>query len=172
MKYQKKIALCAIICAMNVLVLLFGAVLDVLDLTAAAVSMMLVAVVAIEIGGYYSWLSWGVTGVLAFFILPNKFPALLFLLLGYYPILREYFAHLPAVLSWVLKLLWFNAALTVMIWGVNSVLMLPDTGLVYSPVVYLVGNGVFVFLEVCFAILIRFYRMVLRRRLGLDRLFR
>ena len=32
MKYQKKIALCAILSALNVLVLLFGALLDVLDL--------------------------------------------------------------------------------------------------------------------------------------------
>ena len=58
MKYQKKIALCAILSALNVLVLLFGALLDVLDLTAGAISMLLVAIIYIEIKGYYPSVSY------------------------------------------------------------------------------------------------------------------
>ena len=145
MKYQKKIALCAILSALNVLVLLFGALLDVLDLTAGAISMLLVAIIYIEIKGYYPWLSWAVTTTLSFLILPNKAPALLFLLLGNYAILKFYFETLPRVFCWICKFAWFNIALTLLIFGMNQVLMLPDSGYSFSVLVYAVGNAAFLF---------------------------
>ena len=172
MKYQKKIALCAILSALNVLVLLFGALLDVLDLTAGAISMLLVSIIYIEIKGYYPWLSWAVTTTLSFLILPNKAPALLFLLLGNYAILKFYFETMPRVLCWICKFAWFNIALTLLIFGMNQVLMLPDSGYSFSVLVYAVGNAAFLFLDICFTILLRFYRTEVRRRLHLDRLFR
>ena len=99
--------------ALGVVLLALGAFVEVLDLSMAAIASLCVVFAVIELGGHYPYLVYGGISLLSLLLLPIKTPALLFLLFaGYYPILKAIFERrLPRALSWILKLVTFEAAL-------------------------------------------------------------
>lgn len=106
----RRLAICAVLCALGVVILWLGAVLDILDLTMAALAPVLVIYVVIEIGGFWPWLVYLVTGLLALLLLPQKLGAVFYLLCtGFYPIIKRWIeGRLPRFLGLVAKLLVFN----------------------------------------------------------------
>ena len=58
--------------ALGVVFMVLGAVVDVLDLTACAISSLLVVFVYLEIGSPYTWLVWMCTSLLSFVFFPGK----------------------------------------------------------------------------------------------------
>ena len=120
--------------ALGVVILYLGAIVEVLDLSLAALAPILVVYVAIELGGSWPWLVYLVTGLLALLLLPMKFGALVYLLFsGFYPMVKKWAEQkLPRLLSLVAKLGVFNLSLLVA-WGLLRVLALPlDFG--FSPI--------------------------------------
>jgi len=88
-KSTKRLTLCAVLTALGVVVLSLGSLLEVLDLSAAALAGMLVVIVVIEVGGPWPWLVWAATGFISL-LLPLKTAAVFYLIFaGYYPILKE-----------------------------------------------------------------------------------
>ena len=122
----KYLTVSAMLCALGVVVLGLGSLIEVLDLTFAVVASLLTVYAVIEIGGAYPWLIWIVTSVIALLLLPLKTPVLFYALLtGYYPIIKQKIerrmARLPA---WAIKLGVLAISLGI-IWGVMR-LFLPD----------------------------------------------
>ena len=114
------------LCALGVVMLGLGSVIEVLDLTFAIFTSLLTVYAVIEIGGIYPWMIWIVTSIVAFLLLPLKTPVLFYALLsGYYPILKQKIecrmARLPA---WGAKLGVLAISLS-LIWGVAK-LFLPE----------------------------------------------
>ena len=114
------------LCALGVVVLGLGSIVEALDLTFAVFASLLTVYAVIEIGGFYPWMIWIVTSVVALLLLPLKTPVLFYALLsGYYPILKQKIerkmARLPA---WILKLCVLAISIGA-IWGVSK-LFLPD----------------------------------------------
>ena len=108
-KKTRNTVLCAIIAALGAVVLMLGSVIDVLDLTAGALAGMLGVFVVLEVGGYWPWMTYGVTAVLSLLLLPNKFPALIFVLTGFYPALKQkkavsWASNLFTVFQWLIPL--------------------------------------------------------------------
>ena len=102
----KYLTVSAMLCALGVVVLGLGSIVEALDLTFAVFASLLTVYAVIEIGGIYPWMIWIVTSVVALLLLPLKTPVLFYALLsGYYPILKQKIerkmARLPA---WILKL--------------------------------------------------------------------
>ena len=114
------------LCALGVVMLGLGSIIEVLDLTFAIFTSLLTVYAVIEIGGFYPWMIWIVTSVVALLLLPLKTPVLFYALLsGYYPILKQKIerkmARLPA---WGLKFCVLAISIGA-IWGVSK-LFLPD----------------------------------------------
>ena len=122
----KYLTVSAMLCALGVVMLGLGSVIEVLDLTFAIFTSLLTVYAVIEIGGFYPWLVWIVTSLVALLLLPLKTPVLFYALLtGYYPILKQKIERkLARVPAWAVKMGVLAIALVV-IWGVMK-LFLPD----------------------------------------------
>ena len=75
-KRTKYLTVCAMLCALSVIILSLGSLIEVLDISVAVFASLLCIYAVIEIGGAYPWLVWLVTSVLALLLLPQKTPAL------------------------------------------------------------------------------------------------
>ena len=97
------IAASAMLSALGVVLIAAAALLDVLDLTMAALASLLTVFAVIEIGQFYPWLIFAVTGILSLILLPKNTGAYCYLLFfGYYPIIKSVFERkLPKPLAWL-----------------------------------------------------------------------
>ena len=168
--------LCAVIRALGVTVLMLGSIVDVLDLTAGALAGMLGIFTVLEVGSYWPWMTYGVTSVLSLLLLPNKFPAIIYVLTGFYPALKQKLERLPRVIAWVLKLLICNAVLTAAIFITSKLFLAVDLMLIpgLDPalnyiILYAAGNLVFVLYDIAMSRFITYYIFVLRDRLRIGK---
>ena len=112
------------LCALGVLILALGSVIEVLDLSVSVIASLLCVYAVIEIGGAYPWLIWIVTSIVSLLLLPAKTPVVFYVLLsGYYPILKEKLERLPRLPSYLLK--WGIATLSCLAIYAVSVLFMP-----------------------------------------------
>ena len=156
------------LCALGVVLLALGAVVEVLDLSASAIASLLVVYAVIELRGAYPWMIWLVTSIVAFLFLPLKTPVLFYAALaGYYPILKEKFEKKPTLLAWVLKL----SLLTLSLAAIYALLLLflPEA-LIGLEAWYLLAGlyatafVAFVLYDVCLTKLITLYFVKLQKR--------
>lgn len=128
-------------------------------LTAAAGLCPLAVVASIGVRG--GLLCWGGVSILALLFLPDKFCALLFVLLfGIYPVVKSVAERRKnRVTGWLLKLALFNASLTVLFVTMGAIMAasLPQIVGQSSWLLYLAGNAVFVIYDFGLTKLIGFY---------------
>lgn len=173
MKKSKKLALCAIMSALSVLILFAGAVIDVFSMTAAAAASLFTAVIMIEVGNPYPWLVWGVTSALSMILLPNKFPAIMyFVLCGIYPILKAEFERFHYLVGWTLKLSVFNISLILLITATKYIFYLNDSDLDFTIPVIVLGNLALILYDIALSRILLLYVIKLRKRLGLGNYFK
>jgi hypothetical protein len=104
--------MCAVLCALAVVMLGLGALIEVLDLTAAAAAALVLLPVLLCYGVKYAWLSYAVTALLGVLLMPQSLAAWMFAgLTGFYPIIKQRLDRLPRILSWAVKLLLLTAVL-------------------------------------------------------------
>ena len=76
--------------ALGVIILDIGSLIEVLDVSMAAIASLICILTVAEYGRIYAWMVFAATALAAMLVLPEKFtPSLYALLLGYYPILKE-----------------------------------------------------------------------------------
>jgi len=108
---SQKLSFSAIMCALGVVILLVGSIIELVDITMAAIASFLIIICMIELGGYMPWLVYAVTSALGFLLLPNKTVMMIYILFfGFYPILKNYFERLSPIFSWIAKFVVFNIA--------------------------------------------------------------
>jgi len=172
MKRSRNIALSAILCSLGVLFLYIGSMLEILDLTMGALASVIVIFAVIEIGGKSPYLIYAVTSILSVLLLPNKFPALLYVVFaGIYPILKEKFERLHFIISWILKLSVFNTSLLILIFFTKYLFHIPDTDMDFTWIVFGLGNVTFVLYDVAISKVITFYLIKIRSMLKLKNYF-
>lgn len=165
----KRLALCAILSGLSLAVLYIGALSGIFDLCAVIVGALCTAFTVLEIGGIYPWLTGAVTGVLCILLLPDKFVALEYIALGgLYPILKSFLERLGKLPSWVLKLVYFNCALTVCVLVSAYVLHSEEFTSAAWYILYGVGNVFFVIYDVALTSFISIYVLRLRKRLKIK----
>ncbi len=173
MKKTRKIAIAAILSALSVVILLFGSIITVLDMTAVALASLLIILAVIEIGGVYPYLIWLVSGVLSLLLLPDKFGAVLYFAFGgIYPIFKAMFERFHYIVAWVLKFSCFNVMLVIMIIVTAFVLGLPDTGLGFTLPVFALCNFTFFVYDIATTQLVTLYLVKFRKMLGLKNFFK
>ena len=116
----KKIALSAILSALGVIFLAIGSLIDVLDLSSAAIAGFVIVISVIEIQGKYPVLTYLVISVISALTLPNKLPAVFFIFFaGFYPIFKAYVERFHYIIAWIVKFSIFNVFLGIMILSVK-----------------------------------------------------
>ena len=167
-KRTKYLTVSAMLCALSVIILSLGSLIEVLDITTAVLASLLCIYAVIEMGGAYPWLIWPVTSTLALLLLPQKTPALFYALFaGFYPILKEKLEKLKNPISYILKLLVFHASLAAIVAGMK--LFFPadlDMGDFWwmPALLYLLCLVCFVMYDFALTKLITFYLIRLRQR--------
>lgn len=118
------------------------------------------AVVA-SVGVKSGLLCWGGVSVLALLLLPNKFCALLFVLLfGIYPVIKSEAERMKQqAFGWVLKLAVFNLSITVLWFAMGALIAasLPQILVDNRVLFYCAGSIVFVVYDLGLTKLIQFY---------------
>ena len=157
------------LCALSVIVLGLGAVIEVLDISVAVIASLFVVYAIIEIGGAYPWLIWIVTSIIALLLLPLKTPVLFYALLtGYYPILKQKIerrmARIPA---WIAKMGVFVLSLAVIVavaWLFAPALLETTGGWIMVVATLVLGVFAFVLYDFCLTRLITLYFAKLQKR--------
>ena len=176
----KKIALSAILSASGVIFLLFGSLIEVLDLSAAALAGFIVVIAVIEIRGKYPVLIYFTVSLISLLILPNKLPAVFFILFGgIYPLFKAQFERRHPAVAWALKFSMFNVILWLLIFFVRLLTMRglielrEDIGFLktFEILVFLVANFAFLLYDIAMTRAINLYLIKIRRLLKLENYF-
>jgi hypothetical protein len=164
-KGASRVALGGILAALSLLLLFLSALLPTGRMAMVAVAGLVPAAGVVSGGLACGFLSYGAAGLLGLLLLPDKGCALLYaVFFGLYPMVKSAVERLRKLpLELLLKLLFFNAALTVLLFGFSALLLplLPEH-LQGNLVIYLVGNGAFLLYDYGFSKLITYYAARLR----------
>ena len=140
----KRIALCGVVSALSVVILLLGAVLGLGIYLAPMIAGSLLIPVGYRCGRKYHVMLWLVVSALAFLLVPEiEEDLMFFLLFGCYPILYPKLNSLPKGPRIVLKLLIFNVVFIALELLITLILVPETVGSAYFFVLILLGNVMF-----------------------------
>ena len=169
----KKLTVSAMLCALGVVLMGVGAVIEVLDLSTAALASLLCIYAVIELGGIYPWMLWLGTSILALILLPLKTPALFYtFFLGYYPMLKAILEKkFRGFLCWILKLIAFHVAIGAMVllaWAFIPALLEIEGADWQYPLLYLLSLVCFFVYDLALTRMITVYLHKLHHRLKIK----
>ena len=167
----KRIAISAMLSALGVVILYIGSVIEVLDISMAVIASMFAIFAVIEYGAGFAWSIYAITGVLSALLLPNKFPAVMYILFfGFYPIIKERIERLrKKTLEWILKEVVFNLCLVLLMLVGNYFLMIDiKEWMAVEIAFFLLANATFVIYDIALTRLISFYFFKLRGKFKLK----
>ena len=108
----RRVATCGVFCALAVVMLGLGAVIEVLDVTASAAAALILLPVLLCYGKKYGWLAYAVTATLGVLLMPQSLAAWMYAgLTGFYPMVKMKLDRLPRLLGWLIKLALLTAVL-------------------------------------------------------------
>ena len=169
-KATRRLAVSAVLAALGVVLLLLGSLVQVLDLSMAAIASLLAVFAVIEIGGKYPILIYLVTSVLSLLLLPVKTAALIyFVFAGYYPILKAVLeGRLARPVAWLFKIVIFCSAVALGLFAAGK-LFLMDLSWIFANWWFLLCLlPVFVLYDIALTRLISAYLRKWRTRLRLP----
>ena len=109
------VALCGLLAAVAVAVMALGTIIPVGTFCCPALAGLLLVPVLDLYGGGLALAWYGAVGILSLLLAPDREAALVFLFLGYFPILKPCFRRIRPKALWIpAKLLLFNAAVAVL----------------------------------------------------------
>ena len=164
MKSGQKIALCGVMSALSLMMMMMTGLVPAADYSLPAIAGVALFPVTAELGRRWGFLCWGAVSLLSVFLAPMKESALLFVVfLGYYPTLKSLLENgRGRAAEWALKLLCFNGAIggtvgaVTYFWGIQLfdwALPVPAA----LAIVMAVLNAVFVLYDVALTRLITAY---------------
>ena len=173
MRQTKKLTLSAMTVALGTVFMVLGAVFEVFDLTAAALSAVLVAFVYIELGSPYTWLVWLCTTLTTFLFYQHSPMWFMYLVLfGIFPILKGYIERLVRPLWLPIKLVFGNLAFLLLVFGVKLITGLPFvdpneaffgiSGKALYIITWVLFNAAFVAFDFFLTVMVRYYLTNLR----------
>lgn len=164
-KSASRTALGGVLAALSLLLLYLATLMPSGRIGMVAVAGLVPAAGVVSGGLAAGFLCYGAAGLLALLLLPDKGCALLYaIFFGLYPMVKsaiERVRKLP--LELLLKLAFFNAVLSVLLFGFSSLLFPFLPAFLQSPLpIYLVGNVVFLLYDFGFSKLITYYAARIR----------
>lgn len=177
MKLTKKLTFSAVSVALGIVFMLLGYFLEMLDLTAAAMSSLVMVFVYLEVGHPYTYGVWIITSLLAFLFYQGSLLWIeYFLVFGIYPIIKGYIERLPRW-SWIpLKLLFGGVACVAFALFSHFVLAMPIIAEgeallgVSGTALYIIFGVVLLLAFICYDlfinVMVRFYLEKIRPKLA------
>ncbi len=170
-RQTRLLALSALFVALSVVVLYLGCFLEVVDLTVAAIASLLVVLAVIELREGYAIMIWLATSILSLMLLPSKFIAVEYAcFMGCYPLIKALSERLPTVLSWVIKIVFVNLALGILVVLGHFVFGYPIESAWMLVATFLLATFTGVVFDIALTKLITLYFARLRKSLRIDRL--
>ena len=173
-RHTQAVALCGVLGALAVAVMLLGAVLPIALYIAPMFAGLLVLVVREECGTRMAWTMYAAVSLLGVLFVPDKEVVFTFIFIaGYYPLVKPRLDALcPLVLRLSAKLLLFNGSVLVM-YGILMLLFFPSwmqmqwnmAELLFTGVILLLGNAAFFLYDKAVVNLLRAYRLLWQPRL-------
>lgn len=160
-----RVALGGVLTALSLLLLYLAALAPSGRLGVVALAGLVPAVGVISGGLATGIFCYAACGILGLLLLPDKGCALMYMiLLGLYPVLKSLIERLRnLVLELALKLVFFNAVLSVLVFGFSTLLFPFLPQLLQKPLlIYLVGNAVFLVYDFGISKLLTYYAARLR----------
>lgn len=163
----RRLAMGAMLAALGVVLLVFGTVIDVLSLTAAALAAIPLYIALREMGYRRATLVYLVTAVLSVLLFPQSEAALSYaLLLGLYTLLKMPIERVHRYAAIPLKLLFFNVTFTLIELVGIFLFSIPPLAWELYAVTYLVGNVAFLLYDFVLDRMIILYEARLRARIA------
>lgn len=159
------VALGGVLTAVSLLLLYVAALSPSGKLGIVALAGLVPAVGVISGGLAVGFACYAATGILGVLLLPDKGCAVLYLvLLGLYPVLKSLIERLrKLVLELILKLVFFNAVLSVLVYIFSALLFPFLSQQLQNPLlIYLVGNVVFLVYDFGMSKLLTYYAIRIR----------
>ena len=164
-KKSKAVATSGVLSALTVVILLLGSLIELLDLSAAAMASLVVMVALIELGVGYAVGVYAAAAVLSVLLFPKTATIVFAAFVGYYPIVKVYLDRIkPKFLQYAVKLLLFNAFLFGILWVLKQLLGAGNDWSALGYPLYVLGNLTFVVFDFAIARLSVFYIYKLRNR--------
>lgn len=121
LKHTKKITLSALFCALSVVILLIGSFMQVADIAVSMLASAILMLALIEMGESFAVMIYCATSLLSLLFLPSKFIAAVYMAFsGFYPLIKRFLDSKGLALSILLKLVYFNGALALALWGAKT----------------------------------------------------
>ena len=142
-----------------------------LDRISPALAAFLLIAVIVDCGYRWAMLVYLVVALLSAFVVPDKQAAMIFIFLGYYPVVKDYLDHhmKSKALQWIIKFFVFNLSILAAYGLMIYVFQMPDVmtdmgtlGRFTGLVTLLAGNVVFIVFELALTRIFYFYRHVFR----------
>lgn len=93
---SKQIALCGLLCALAVTLLLLGGILGIGTFAGPILAMAVLLPILEEYGAKTAAAAWGAAALLALLLVPDRECALVFAVFGWYPLLRPRLSRIPS----------------------------------------------------------------------------
>ena len=120
---SRKLALCGLLTALAVTLLLLGGIIPLATFCAPMLAMAVLLPILEEFGPGAAATAWGAATILALLLVPDRETALVFVFFGWYPILRPCLDRLPGRLPRLLVKLAVYGAVTALLYGLVLRLM-------------------------------------------------
>ena len=147
-----KIALGGIMAAVALVIMILGGLIPIATFICPTLCILICELIRRLCGSRLAWAWYGAVSCLALLLAPDKEAAAVFLMLGYYPIIRPYFGR--CCIAKVLKFVYFNLAICAMyliliyMLGMDQIAKeYTDLGMIGLAVLLLLGNVVFWMLD-------------------------
>ena len=148
----KSIAIGGMMAAVAIVIMCLGGIIPIATYVCPMLGAILLAIVVRLCGKRIGWAWYAAVALLSLLLGPDKEAAIVFVFLGYYPILKPKLVTLP--LKWLWKVLLFNAAillvytLLIHLFGMAQVMdEFAEMGKVMTTVTLLLGNVTFFLLD-------------------------
>lgn len=164
-KKSKAVATSGVLAALAVVILLLGSLIELLDLSAAAMASLVIMVAVIDLGIGYAAGVYAVAAVLSVLLFPKTATIVFAAFVGYYPIVKVYLDRIkPRLLQYTVKLVLFNTFLFAILWLVEQLLGAGNDWSALGVPLYVLGNLTFLVFDLAIARLSLFYIHKIKRR--------
>ena len=168
MKNTKKLTLSALLCALGVVFMALGSVIDVIDLTVCALVSLLVVFVYLELGTKYAIGVYICTSIAALIVVPSKLLCFEYILVfGFYPLLKALIERLPRWLWLIVKLAFINTIIWLLIVFVQMLFGFPfieGDSFIFKAALYILMNFAFIVYDLFISVMVRVYYEKFRSR--------
>ena len=102
----KNIALCGLLAAVAIVIMCLGTLIPFATYTCPILCALICNLIRKYCGRKWSWIWYAVVSLLSLLVGTDREAAVVFMLLGYYPCVKDFMDNMP--LSWIWKFLYFN----------------------------------------------------------------